>query len=72
MDQTTEKLASYVTALRYEHLTPAAVRMTEKLLINAVGCAIGGYRSEPSVIARRLATQVSGVPPAVSVGVNFV
>ena len=64
MDKTTEKLASYVTSLTYDQLTPAAIRISEKLLIDALGCAIGGYRGEPSVIARRIAAQATGTPPA--------
>lgn len=64
MDKTTEKLARYGTALRYEDLTPAAVHMTKKLLIDAIACAVGGYHSEPSAIARRLAAQTSGQRPA--------
>lgn len=64
MDKTTEKLARYVTGLRYEDLSPAALHMTKKLLLDALACAIGGYRSEPSRIACRLAAQASGLPPA--------
>jgi 2-methylcitrate dehydratase len=64
MDKTTETIARYVTALCYEDLTPGALHMAKKLLIDAIACAVGGYRGEPSAIARRLATQVSGTPPA--------
>lgn len=64
MDRTTEELARYVTSLRYGDLTPAAVHFAKKLLIDAIGCAVGGYHSEPSAIARRLASQTAGMPPA--------
>ena len=64
MDKTTEKLASYATSLRYEDLTPQAVRITEKLLLDTIGCAIGGFHSEPARIARCLAARSSSVPPA--------
>jgi len=64
MDKTTEKIARYVTSLRYEDLTPKALHMAKKLLIDAVACAIGGYSGAPSVIARSLAAQSSGNPPA--------
>ena len=64
MDKTTEKLATYVTSLRYEDLPPTAVRATQKLLLDTLGCAAGGYRSEPSLIARRLAARSSSEPPA--------
>jgi 2-methylcitrate dehydratase len=68
MDRTTEKLARYVTALRYEDLTPSAVHMTKKLLIDAIACALGGYHSEPSAIARRLAAETSSTRPARIIG----
>lgn len=68
MDKTTAKLARYVTALRYEDLTPAALHMTKKLLIDAIACAVGGYHGEPSGIARRLAAQTSGKPSARVIG----
>ena len=64
MDKITEKLATFATTLRYEHLTPQAVRATQKLLLDTLGCAIGGYRSEPAQIARRLAARSSSKPPA--------
>jgi 2-methylcitrate dehydratase len=64
LDKTTEKIASYATSLRYQDLTPEAVRVTEKLLLDTLGCAIGGYHSEPARIARRLAARVSSTPPA--------
>ncbi|HKU69606.1 MAG TPA: MmgE/PrpD family protein [Burkholderiales bacterium] len=64
MDKTTEKIARYATSLRYEDVTPAALHMGKKLLIDAVGCAIGGYNGAPSVIARKLASQASGKQPA--------
>lgn len=64
MDKTTESLASYVISLCYDDLTTAAVHETEKRLIDSFACAIGGYHSEPAVIARSLATSSNGVPPA--------
>lgn len=64
MDKTTDRLASYVTSLSYENLTPAAIHETKKRLIDSFGCAIGAYNSEPALIARKLAATSKGVPPA--------
>lgn len=64
MDKTTEKLARYATSLRYEDLTPAAVHTAKRLLIDAIACTIGGYHSQPAAVARSLAAQTSGKPPA--------
>ena len=64
MDKTTGALSRYVTSLRYEDLSPRAVHETKRHLIDSLGCAIGGYGSEPSVITRRLAPAWSGSPCA--------
>ena len=64
MDTTTEALCRHVTALRYDDLGPRAVHEATRHLIDSLGCAIGGYESEPAVIARRVAPAWSGVPSA--------
>jgi 2-methylcitrate dehydratase len=64
MDQTTHTLASYVSALRFDRLTPHTIREAKKRLIDAIGCGLGGFDSEPAAIARRLASQASGQPGA--------
>jgi len=60
MDKTTETLARYVTSLRYEDLGPRGVQEAKRHLIDSLGCAMGGYRSEPAVIARGVAPAWSG------------
>ena len=64
MDKTTEALARHVTSLRHEDLSPGAVHAAKRHLIDSLGCAMGGYRSEPAVIARRVAPSWSGAPSA--------
>ena len=64
MDRITATLADFAADLRYEHLTPAALHATKRLLIDAFGCALGGYDGEPAVIARRLAAARSATPAA--------
>src|SRR5450432_3536074 len=64
MDKITETLANYATTLRYEHLTPNALHATRKLVLDTLGCAIGGFKSEPAQIARRMGTRASSRPPA--------
>src|SRR6185436_13948965 len=46
-----EALAQYATALKYEDLPPEVVRMTKRIMIDTLGCAIGGYSAKPSQIA---------------------
>lgn len=64
MDRTTETLASYAAAIGYSDLTPDAVQQTKRRLIDSLGCAMGGYHSEPSEIARRLAGMYTSSLPA--------
>ena len=64
MDNTTQSLANYVTGLQYDQLSASAVHETKKRLVDAIACAIGGYTSEPAQIARRVAANNSGTPPA--------
>jgi 2-methylcitrate dehydratase len=70
MDRTTEILARYATTLTYRDLTPTTVHEVKRKLIDALGCALGGYDSEPSVIARRLAAARTGAPAARVLGDN--
>src|SRR5207248_3088015 len=64
MYQTTERLAHYATALAYGDLTPATIHEVKRKLIDAFGCAVAGYDSEPSLIARRLAAARTATPAA--------
>lgn len=58
MDKITSYLASYGSSITYEDLPPDVVHKAKGLLIDALGCGIGGYTSEPGKIARRMAEQV--------------
>ena len=64
MDKTTLTLASYVAALTFDQLPTSAIHETKRRLIDSIGCAIGGYSSEPASIARDMAAENSGQPPA--------
>lgn len=64
MDATTRLLSEYSCRLTYEDLDPATVRQVKRTLVDTLGCAMGGYLSEPAKIARRLAGSVTGAPPA--------
>jgi 2-methylcitrate dehydratase len=64
MDGTTERLARYVTSLRYADLGPRTIQEAKRHLIDSLGCAIGAWASEPAVIARRVAPAWNGAPSA--------
>lgn len=64
MDATSEHLSKYACGLTHQDLPPDAVHQVKRTLIDTLGCAIGGFDGEPSVIARRLAARVRGDTPA--------
>ena len=64
MDQTTRILADYSHRLKFEDLPAGVVHQAKRTLIDALGCAVGGFYSKPSEIARKLAQSVQGSSPA--------
>ncbi len=59
-----QQLSRYVSALRYEDLPQDVVRQAKRLIVDTVGCALGGFHSEPARIARDIAATVSSAQPA--------
>ncbi|MSQ06428.1 MAG: MmgE/PrpD family protein [Dehalococcoidia bacterium] len=64
MDRTTELLSSFACQLSYEDLSPQVVHQVKRTLADTLGCAMGGFTSEPAKIARRMAGMVGGSLPA--------
>src|SRR5262245_4858590 len=59
-----EQLAAYAGGLRYEDLPAEVVRQAKRLIVDTVGCAVGGYGAEPAAIAHDLAATVTSTRPA--------
>jgi 2-methylcitrate dehydratase len=68
MDPIASYLSNYTTSLAYADLPADVVHQAKRLLVDTLGCAIGGYASEPSKIARALADTVSSRQPATILG----
>jgi 2-methylcitrate dehydratase len=68
MDSIADYISSYGTSLAFEDLPPEVVHQAKRLLIDTLGCAIGGYPSEPSKMARAMAGTVSSHQPATVLG----
>lgn len=68
MDEVVEYLSTYAAGLTFADLPPEVVHHAKRMLIDTLGCAIGGYASEPSVMARALAATVSSQQPATIFG----
>ena len=70
MDKTTRLLSDYSCRLTFEDLDAATVHQVKRTLIDTLGCAMGGFLSEPAKIARSLAGSVTGNPPARVLGTH--
>jgi len=56
METLAERLSAYATALQYRDLSAEVTQQAKRLIIDTLGCALGAYSSEPSKIARDLAS----------------
>lgn len=68
MDTIMDYISSYGAALTFEALPAAVVHQAKRLFIDTLGCALGGYASEPSKMARAMAAEVSSRQPATVLG----
>jgi 2-methylcitrate dehydratase len=68
MSTVVEQLSLYATQLRYEDLPPEVVTQAKRLIVDSVGCALGGYASAPAQIARDMAATVTSSQPATVIG----
>ena len=58
------QLSSYAAALRYEDLPREVVHQAKRLIVDTLGCALGGYAGKPAKIAREIAATVTSMRPA--------
>ena len=57
-----EMLSDYAVSLRYEDLPNDVVHLAKRMIIDTLGCALGGYHSEPARIAREVTSTVTSSP----------
>ena len=63
-----EQLSNYASSLRYEDLPAETVHLAKRFIIDTLGCALGGYESEPARVAREMAGMVSSTAPVTVMG----
>jgi 2-methylcitrate dehydratase len=68
MTNLVEQLCRYTAGLRYADLPQEVVQQAKRLIVDTVGCALGGYWSEPARIARDLAATVRSSEPVSVIG----
>lgn len=59
-----EQLSAYAASLRYVDLPREVVAQAKRLIVDTVGCALGGHASAPARIARAFASEVTSTRPA--------
>ncbi|GAA4326715.1 MmgE/PrpD family protein [Pigmentiphaga soli] len=64
MDRSTETLAAYAHELRLEDIPQDVLHSAKSKLIDALGCAMGGYDTELCRITRAMAAASTGTPAA--------
>src|SRR5688572_12971458 len=68
MTNLVEQLSNYTATLRYDDLPAVTVQQAKRLIVDTVGCALGGYWSEPARIARDMAATVRSSEPVSVIG----
>jgi 2-methylcitrate dehydratase len=68
MDTIAERLSAYATSVHYRDLPAEVTHQAKRIIIDTLGCALGGYASEPSKIARDIAATVASRQPATVLG----
>lgn len=64
MSTLAQRLGAYAADLRYEDLPPEVIHQAKRMIVDTLGCALGGYDSEPSRIALDHAATVTSTQPA--------
>jgi 2-methylcitrate dehydratase len=63
-----DRLSDYSRSLTYQQLPGEVVHQAKRLILDTLGCALGGYASEPARIARELAATVQSAQAAAVIG----
>ena len=70
MSNLAEEFANFAIETRYEDLPPSIVHESKRLLLDSIGCALGGIRTAPGEMAIKLAKRLGGLPESSIIGVN--
>src|SRR6476660_867000 len=68
MTNLVDRLSRYTKALSYDDLPPEVVQQAKRLIVDTVGCALGGFWGEPARIVRDIAATVRSSEPVSVIG----
>jgi len=64
----TRELAKYALSLTFDDLPADVIHQTKRILLDTLGCAIGGYASETSTIIQQVIKELNGCEEATVIG----
>ena len=70
MDKTTKLICAYAVGLTFDDLGPEVVHQVKRIVIDTLGCAMGGFTSRPAQISRDLALRVTSSTPSRILGTD--
>jgi 2-methylcitrate dehydratase PrpD len=59
MDSLTGKLAAFITGLKYSSLPPEVIQKAKHCLMDTLGAALAGSKTQDGVLAKRVAEKLS-------------
>lgn len=65
------QLADFAHALKWEHLSPVAVREARRFWLDSLGCALGGSKAHDARIAVKVFRRLRGRPEATVLGTDW-
>lgn len=68
MDTVSAKLSKFALGLKFEDLSEEVLHKAKQMLLDTLGCALGGYKGEPSQITSRVVTSMGGAPESTIIG----
>ena len=63
-DRITNHLCDYALKLSYSDISVDVIQRTKQIILDTVGCALGGVQSPPAKIARAAASDITSAVPA--------
>jgi 2-methylcitrate dehydratase PrpD len=70
MSYLAEEFANFAISTRFEDLPPTIVQESKRLLLDSIGCALGGIQTAPGEMAIKLAKRLGGPPESSIIGVK--
>jgi len=64
----TAEISRWAAGVKFSDLSPEAVHQTKRFLLDAIGCALGGYQQHDVAIALRVMNEVAAPGPATVIG----